>query len=211
MGIKPEDLPEKPKKVKKTEKVIEEPTKVEEVAATPQLIEEPKEELKPIEEAPAPQAVAETLAPVVEEEEEDDTNFIFIGVLFAIFAHLFFKAHMSISAPLAPGSALAMGKYRSSCGLLGSVPYYPCEPKSVNMGTDGILEVFEGEELIFSLEGKVCALDSEECVDGVVIDEDGTLKIGGEKAKAKMKPTSTLSPWPFSEDVVYKTGFRNFI
>lgn len=178
------------------------------------MIEEPKEELKPIEEVPAvpnPNPVPETPAPVVKEEEEDDTNYFFIGVLFAIFAHLFFKAHLSISAPLAPGSTLAMGKYRSSCGLLGSVPYYPCEPKSVNMGTDGILEVFEGEELIFSLEGKVCAIDSEGCVDGVVIEEDGTLKIGGEEAKAKMKTTSTLSPWPFSEDVVYKTGLRNII
>lgn len=215
VGIKAEDLPEKPpkkpvkveKEVVKEEEPVPEPEKVEEqveeeIVEPPTIVKEP-EPLPPIEEAPA--------AKKVEEKDEDDTNYFVIGVLFAIFAHLFFKAHMSISAPLAPGSTMSLGRSKNSCGLLGSVPFYECEPKSMTLGSDGILSIFEGDELVFSLEGKLCGADEEGCVDGVVVDEDGTLNIGGEKAKAKMKSLAPLTPWPFAENVVYKSGIRNLI
>ena len=185
--MKPEDLPEKPKKVKRT--VAPPPAPV-----APPVVEPPKTEvLQPIEE---------------KTEEKKESNFFFIGILFAIFAHLFFKAHLSIKAPLQPGSTLAVGRSKHSCGLLGAVPLIKCTRKSMSMDKEGTLNIFEGEELVFSLSGKVCGADEEGCVDGVVVGEDGTLLIGGEKAKAKSKPTSELSPWPFTEDIVYKTGFR---
>lgn len=229
-GIKAEDLPEKPKKKKVADKPVEKIEEEEEAKGDQEVAEEVAEEVKEeaekvveevvkTKESEQPpslvdeplQPIVETPAKKVEAEEEDDTNYFVVGVLFAIFAHLFFKAHVSISTPLSPGSTLSLGKSKNSCGLLGSFPFYECEPKSLTMGPNGILEVFEGEELVFSLEGKVCEVDEEGCVDGVVIDEDGTLKIGGEKARAKMKPIGTLTPWPFSEDVVYKTGIRNLI
>eukprot|EP01083_Nonionella_stella_P312784 1120077_1 len=77
------------------------------------------------------------------------------------------------------------------------------------MGTDGVLKVYEGDEVVFSLSGGVCDENDEECSNGVVVQEDGTLLIGGEKAKAKSKSKTTteLTPWPFSEDLVFKTGF----
>lgn len=201
VGIKAEDLPKKPTK-KKVEKIVEEPKK-EEPAQPPKLIEE-TEPLKPIDEVPV-----EPLKNVdVKKADEDETSYFVVGILFAIFAHLFFKAHMSISAPLVPGSTMALGKTKNSCGLLGSVPFFPCEPKSVSLGTDGIMQVFEGDELVYSLEGSVCGADSDDCVDGLVVAEDGTLVIGGETAKATMKPTTSLSPWPFSEEVLFNTGLR---
>lgn len=233
VGIKQEDLPEKPIKKKKivqpVEKIEEKPKEEEKAVEEEKPTEEENTStiapMKLVEEertAPTPSPlVDETLQTIEEtpstkeeqkEDDDDDTNYFVIGVLFAIFAHLFFKAHMSISTPISPGSTLSLGKSKNSCGLLGSVPFFECEPKSISMGTDGILKIFEGEELVLSLEGKVCAEEEVGCVDGLVVDEDGIIKIGGEKAKAKTKTTVALTPFPFSEDVVlYKSGIRNYM
>lgn len=156
--------------------------------------------------------IAEPLNAIDEKNEKTEkkvkdvsTNYFFTGILAAIFLHLFIKAHLYISAPLKPGSTLAPGKYKDSCGLLGSVPFYSCSPKKIIMGTDGILTVLDGNNVVATLYGGQCSA-GKVCTDGVSIQDDGSLLIGGEKAKTKVKPTVPLSPWPFSEEVVFKTG-----
>mmetsp|Transcript_12467 Transcript_12467/g.15801 ORF Transcript_12467/g.15801 Transcript_12467/m.15801 type:complete len:407 (-) Transcript_12467:286-1506(-) len=202
-GVKPEDLPEKPKKVKRS--VVPPEPPVEEKTPEPE-----PEPLKPIEEK-----VTETPAPAAADpapkKEKKSSNHFVIGILFAIFAHLFYKAHMNFSSPLAPGSTLSPGKSKSACGLLGFLPFYSCPELSMTMGTDGVLSVFDGGEVVFSLTGKVCG-DEDDCTGGVVVSDNGSLLIGGELAKASMKALTAVTPWPFSEDVVYKkTGIRNII
>ncbi len=73
------------------------------------------------------------------------------------------------------------------------------------MGTDGILTVLDGDNVVATLYGGQCSA-GKGCFDGASIKDDGSLLIAGEKAKAKVKPTASLSPWPFSKEVVFKTG-----
>lgn len=210
-GVKVEDLPEKPKKVKRSVVAPAETPAAPEPALTPEepKVEEAKTEetLKPIEETKPKETPTEKATE--EKPKPESSNNFAIGLIFAVFAHLFIRAHSCISTPLAPGSTMGIGKTKSQCGLLGSLPFYSCGPKSMTMGTDGVLKVYEGDEVVFSLSGGVCDENDEECSNGVVIQEDGTLLIGGEKAKAKSKSKTTteLTPWPFSEDLVFKTGF----
>ena len=76
------------------------------------------------------------------------------------------------------------------------------------MEENGILTIFHGDEAVFSLHGKVCEADGEDCIDGAVVAEDGTLLIGGEPAKSQTKPTIEMVPFPFSDEVDYKTGIK---
>lgn len=69
------------------------------------------------------------------------------------------------------------------------------------MGADGTLQIVENEGVTFSLSGKVCAETEENCVPGAVIEEDGSLKIGGVIAKVDLKSKVPLNPWPFADGI----------
>lgn len=134
-----------------------------------------------------------------------------LGLLFGLFVHLFVKTHIHISAPFQPGSTLPLGKFKYSCGLLGPVKGIlgpVCEPKTVIMGSDGVLTVLDGDQVVYTVTGSVCAKGAVDCIDGVIVEEDGTFKIGGKKVKAKGKPSINLTPWPFSGDVVYGSALK---
>jgi len=192
-GVNPEDLPKK-----QTPKVVSRAP-----PAQPKV--EKKQETKV---EPNPVTPAKPVDAPKEVKEEEKDSYFFVGILFAIFMHLFVNAHYHLSSPLQPGSILPPGKERSHCGLLGFMPFTSCSNRSVKMGTDGVLDIFEGDKIIFSLAGNVCEDSVEGCVDGLEIKEDGVMMIGGEKAKAKAKTKKLifLSPWPLSEDVTYPTA-----
>lgn len=186
-GVKPSDLPEKPKKVKKSVVVPTETTTKEATAE------------------PATTAVAEEKEASTP-TKKDSSNAFILGLLFAVFAHLLYKAHTNMATPLVPGSKLPVGKTRNSCGIM------KCNsPITMTMGQEGNLDVFKDGELVYTLTGGVCAEDNKECTDGVVVQEDGTILIGGQAAKKIRMPSAELMPWPFPEDVVIKTGLKALI
>lgn len=73
------------------------------------------------------------------------------------------------------------------------------------MGKNGVLTIFDGDKTVCTLTGNVCDSKDKDCIDGLVITENGTLLIGGATAKASDKPTVPLSPWPFSQAFGFKS------
>lgn len=205
-GIKPEDLPKKPEKSVKASKTTD--TMTDNEAKTLEPVTEKKVETVKAKEEEKVQEEVKKEVKEVETNNDESKGYFFLGLLFALALHLFYRAHCNAKSPLQTGSTLPIGKYRHSCGLTGSFPFSFCEPKSALMEDNGILTIFEGDEAVFTLQGKVCGADEEDCIDGAVVAEDGTLLIGGEPAKSQTKPTTELTPFPFSDDVVYKVGMK---
>ena len=126
-------------------------------------------------------------------------SFFGIAVL-AIVVHLILKVDMHYTSPFGPGDALAPGRTRGRCGISGFNPWSPCEASTILMGENGVLQVIKGGEVVYEITGKVCG--SDDCVAGLAIDEEGIVKIGGERVKVIKEATVDLQPWPFAENVV---------
>ena len=76
------------------------------------------------------------------------------------------------------------------------------------MNDDGTVAIFNDlNELDMLLVGGVCGADADDCVDGVVLEEDGKVYIGGKLVKsiARFDDESPLSPWPFEEEPKLKS------
>ncbi len=175
----------------------------------PEPVEKAKPAPSPVKEiaSPAPEpaivekAVIEPPAPVDEPEPAaKSTNYFAIGAILAVVVHLILKVNAHYTSPLGPGDALASGRSRGVCGLLAIVPFSSCEVSVATMGDDGIFTVTQGDEVIYKLSGNVCG-DDADCVDGLAIDEDGKVTIGGSRVKTLIKASADLKPWPFAEDV----------
>eukprot|EP00568_Trieres_chinensis_P016902 CAMPEP_0183328396 /NCGR_PEP_ID=MMETSP0160_2-20130417/84258_1 /TAXON_ID=2839 ORGANISM="Odontella Sinensis, Strain Grunow 1884" /NCGR_SAMPLE_ID=MMETSP0160_2 /ASSEMBLY_ACC=CAM_ASM_000250 /LENGTH=383 /DNA_ID=CAMNT_0025496555 /DNA_START=106 /DNA_END=1257 /DNA_ORIENTATION=- len=126
-------------------------------------------------------------------------------ILFVLLCGVLGLSHKWMTAPLEPGHTLAPGKWRNTCGLLAFLPksilqYADLKCGSIRMGTDGILTVRSGTNVIGKMQGGICMEDDETCVPGVSVREDGTILIGGKGASVLKKPESSIAPWPFSQD-----------
>jgi len=126
------------------------------------------------------------------------TMLLILGVVAAYMIRVLINFQGHITTPLQPGSVLAPGAWRSRCGFAQSSA---CTSAYIEMGLDGTLQVVEDNGVTFSLSGKVCGEEDEDCVPGAVIEEDGTLKIGGVVAKVGTKSKTPLTPWPFADGV----------
>ena len=152
------------------------------------------------------------------DEEPGTSKFLFLVLIFLLVVAMI-KVQPLIAGPLAPGDILALGAYRSKCGFLNFVPaailikasevgevYFPdiaipepCELGAVEMGEDGVLRGYEDGTFgtpAWELKGEVCKVDNEECNQGLLVDEDGSLWIG-DKAIKITKKMAPLTPWPF--------------
>jgi len=199
-GLDIMDLPEPVEKEKSA------PTPVKEEVAAPTLVTEPVVEEK------APEPVATRAAPIVPEEPEPEpakksTNYFAIGAILAVLVHLVLKINAHYTSPLGPGDSLASGRSRGVCGLLAICPLTSCDVSTAVMGDDGVFTVSQGEDVVFKIAGKVCGEDDADCVDGLAIDEDGKITIGGSRVKTLTKATVDLKPWPFTEDVTLPKTF----
>jgi len=218
-GLEIADLP--PPAEKKTPKPIKEvPTPatatVKAAVDVEVKVDEEKEEEKPVTRSAPPTAVGEppTSSPVATRKygtplEKTSNNFIVMGAIFAIVFHLVMKTNLHFTSPLGPGSVLENGRERGACGLLSLSPFSGCESAIAKM-EDGVFSVTKGDEVVFAISGPVCGdanangnANAEDCVDGLVIGEDGKITIGGKKrVKVLTRAQIDIKPWPFSEDVV---------
>ena len=211
-GLEIADLP--PPAEKKTPKPIKEvPTPATAKAAVEVKVDEEKEEEKPVTRSAPPTAVVEPptsptrkyAAPL----EKTSNNFIVMGAIFAIVLHLVMKTNLHFTSPLGPGLVWENGRERGACGLLSLSPFSGCESAIAKM-EDGVFSVTKGDEVVFAISGPACGdvngnanAKAEDCVDGLVIGEDGKITIGGKKrVKVLTRAQIDIKPWPFSEDVV---------
>lgn len=181
------------------------PTPIKEAPPTPAkvVVEEKEEEPAPVTRSAPPTTVAEPVAPkyVAPVEKKSGNNFIVIGAIFAVVFHLVMKTNLHFTSPLGPGLVLENGRERGACGLLSLSPLSDCESAIAKM-EDGVFSVTKGDEVVFAISGPACG-DVDGCVDGLVIDEDGKITIGGKKkVKVLTRAKVSITPWPFSEDVI---------
>lgn len=186
--------------------IVDEPKEEEKVEEEPEPEVEPEEEEKPVtrsapptsEPTPPVPATPKYVEPV---EKKSGNNFIVMGAIFAVVFHLVMKTNLHFTSPLVPGLVLENGRERGACGLLSLSPFSDCESAIAKM-EDGVFSVTKGDEVVFAISGPACG-DAEDCVDGLVIGEDGKITIGGKKkVKVLTRAKIDIKPWPFSEDVV---------
>lgn len=128
--------------------------------------------------------------------------FSLIAVL-AIVAIILQATHNFVASPIQVGVPLPPGAQRSKCGLLGYLPpVVPtgCTNSHLEVNTDGSVSIFdEDRELNMLLVGGVCK--KEECIDGLLMESDGGVFVGGKRVKSILVYLSdaTLTPWPFEE------------
>jgi hypothetical protein len=134
-------------------------------------------------------------------------------VMLALVAIILQAANMVLSAPIQVGTPLKPGTWKSKCGLLGLLPPLPLEqyeflPQCTNafleVHDDGTVSIKDaGKELDVLMKGGVCKEDDDDsCLQGLLLQEDGKVMIGGKQVKTAFLygETKTLSPWPFEEE-----------
>jgi hypothetical protein len=130
-------------------------------------------------------------------------NFTTVAVL-AILAIVIQAVNMYTMTPIQVGVVLAPGAKRSKCGLVGYLPTpvrnalpLSCTHSFLEVNADGTVSVFdEDRRLTMSLIGEVCS--SEDCVDGVMMLENGSVLVGDKRVKKlSMYGNVELTPFPF--------------
>jgi hypothetical protein len=131
--------------------------------------------------------------------------------ILAVAIRLIMMVHIHFTNPLGPGDILRAGRTRGFCGLASllspsPLALEPCEPMTSRMGDDGVFQVVKKGEVVYELTGeKDC---KEGCVAGLLIGQDGKLKINGSsRVKTTLRAKIDLKPWPFAEDVVLPKTF----
>lgn len=126
-------------------------------------------------------------------------------VIFALLAIVVHAAHNFISVPIEIGIPHPPGTWKSKCGLLGYLPKVdflpPCTNSYLEVHADGSVSLYDDDrETEKLMVGNVCS--SEDCVPGLVMNEDRTVSIGGKVVKSAKYygDDSSLSPWPFKEE-----------
>jgi hypothetical protein len=147
---------------------------------------------------------AKEATPTKKEPASGSSVFQMIAFL-AFLAIAIQEAHNFISAPIEIGVPLPPGSWRSKCGLMGYLPKLeflpPCTNAFLEVNYDGTVYVYDEEkELDMGMVGDVC--NDEDCVEGLVMNEDRTISIGGRivKSATLYGDVSSLSPWPFKEE-----------
>ena len=108
--------------------------------------------------------------------------------------------HTFVTTPLAPGNTLFPGLGKSKCGYKFMLP--SCENSNLFMGFDGVLSLYGPDnKLHWQIIGGTCE-NAEDCTKGLVVQEDGSLVIGGKNIDTvtAFDYSSTVSPWPFEQN-----------
>lgn len=172
--------------------------------ATPAPIAEPKLRDLPEVREPSPPP-----PPLVKQEIEKETSggftvlaFPFIAAL-AVLAVITQAIHVHLATPIQVGVLLPPGTQRSKCGILGYLPVQmstPCRNSYLEVKADGTVSILnEDGELDMLLVGGVCSKPN--CIDGLVVEPDGSVMVGGTRVKSlhSYGHTATITPWPFEQ------------
>ena len=122
-----------------------------------------------------------------------------IIAIFALIAIILQAVHNYITSPIQVGRPLAPGTWKSKCGLLGLFPHH-CQNAFLQVQEDGVVSLYDAHQnLDFKMEGAVCT--KEDCVDGLLLEEDGHISIGGKQVKKIVyyDDAAKIVPWPFAE------------
>jgi hypothetical protein len=124
---------------------------------------------------------------------ENNTLFIILLVGVAILIQV---VHMSVTAPLNPGHTLSPNAFMSKCGYKAWLPI--CEEQSLVMDDDGSLTLYGSDGAVeWEMLGAVCK--GQGCKNGLVVNMDGTLEIGGKRVNAAaIYGDPVFTPWPFT-------------
>lgn len=117
--------------------------------------------------------------------------------------------HNIVTTPIQVGIPLGPGTYRYKCGLLSFSPFHDCIDAHLEVNDDGTVAVFNNvNELDMLLVGGICTPDEHNCVDGILLEEDGKVYVGGKVVKsiARFDDSTGLSPWPFAEEPKLKSS-----
>ena len=117
--------------------------------------------------------------------------------------------HNIVTTPIQVGIPLGPGTYRYKCGLLSFSPFHDCTDAHLEVNDDGTVAVFnDSNELDMLLVGGICTPDESNCVDGILLEEDGKVYVGGRLVKsiARFDDSTGLSPWPFAEEPKLKSS-----
>lgn len=135
--------------------------------------------------------------PPVEEKREDSKRTLFI-VLLAAVAVLIQVIHMSVTAPLSPGHSLSPNAFMSKCGYKALLP--SCREASLIMHEDGVLTLYGADGSIqWEIIGSKCRSSADNCKNGLVVNDDGSLVIGGKRMNAAaIYGEAMFTPWPFT-------------
>ncbi|CAJ1936183.1 unnamed protein product [Cylindrotheca closterium] len=133
-------------------------------------------------------------------------------IMLALIAILLQAANSFLSSPIQVGKPLKPGTWKSKCGLLGLVPPSPldkygiipeCTNSFLEVHGDGSVSIRDAaKELDVLMRGGVCGEEDEDCVDGLVLEEDGKVLIGGTQVKSGFiyGESTGLNPWPFEKE-----------
>lgn len=142
------------------------------------------------------------------EEVEKVTNgstvyaFPFIVAL-AVLSVIIQAVHVHLATPIQVGVLLPPGTQRSKCGLFGYLPVKvstTCKNSLLEVKEDGTVSILDEDgELNMLLVGGVCSKPN--CVDGLVVETDGSVFVGGKRVKSLLAygDSTTITPWPFQE------------
>eukprot|EP00526_Cylindrotheca_closterium_P013969 CAMPEP_0113624820 /NCGR_PEP_ID=MMETSP0017_2-20120614/12807_1 /TAXON_ID=2856 /ORGANISM="Cylindrotheca closterium" /LENGTH=344 /DNA_ID=CAMNT_0000534887 /DNA_START=201 /DNA_END=1235 /DNA_ORIENTATION=- /assembly_acc=CAM_ASM_000147 len=143
-------------------------------------------------------------------EKSDEKSIFPTIIMLALIAILLQAANSFLSSPIQVGKPLKPGTWKSKCGLLGFVSPSPlggiipvCTNSFLEVHGDGSVSIRDAaKELDVLMKGGVCGEEDEECVNGLVLEEDGKVLIGGTQVKSGFVygDSTGLSPWPFEEE-----------
>jgi len=145
-------------------------------------------------------------------EKSDEKSIFPTIIMLALIAILLQAAHSFLSSPIQVGKPLKPGTWKSKCGLLGLLPPSPldeynilpqCTNSFLEVHGDGSVSIRDAaKELDVLMKGDVCGEVDEDCVDGLLLEEDGKVSIGGTQVKSGFLYGESvgLSPWPFEEE-----------
>jgi hypothetical protein len=134
----------------------------------------------------------------VEEKYDGSRRTLFI-ILIASLAILIQVVHMSVTAPLSPGHTLSPNAFMSKCGYRALFSS-SCEESSLIMNEDGVLSMYASDgSLKWEMIGTTCKVVSDTCKNGLTVNADGSLVIGGKRINAvAVYGAPEFSPWPFT-------------
>jgi len=173
-------------------------------AAAPATISENKTEESTSRDLPASSQSVEPVKVVKDGAKPGSFNAFPVIAALAVLAIVLQASHNFVTAPIQVGVPLPPGAQRSKCGLVGYLPprfSVGCTNSYLEVNHDGTVSVLgEDRELDMLLVGDICS--SEDCMDGLLMEADGSVFIGGKRVKSVLVYGSdtTITPWPFEEN-----------